>query len=135
MGALDRCRSRAGADPALLFVHMTGGDDDQAVIKQCLRAAVDGPFFPDWEFHTLFGFQREELRQIADNWPNWEDAEEQRDAVNATLNNLLGYPHNQWTVWHKYISPVAAEVAEVYARWRGDDTLDSSPRGYFDRLT
>jgi hypothetical protein len=65
-------------------------DDD--VIHQCLRAAVDGPFFPDWEFQTLFGFERDEIRQIAERWPDWDDADAQSDAVENTLNHLLGYP-------------------------------------------
>ena len=24
------------------------------IIGECLRAASEGPFFPDWEFHILF---------------------------------------------------------------------------------
>lgn len=31
---------------------------DVQIIRQCLRAAVDGPFFPDWEFSTLIGAER-----------------------------------------------------------------------------
>ena len=106
---------------------------DSQVIGQCLRAAADGPFFPDWEFSLLMGFERAEIRQIADRWPNWEDEAEQADAVNNVLNNLLGYPHKRWDVWHDFITPVSDEVASVYARWRGE-SLDPSGKGYFDRL-
>lgn len=114
---------------------MNDDEADVLVIGQCLRAAADGPFFPDWEFHTLFGFEREELRRIADRWPHWDDEIEQQDAVNATLNNLLHYPHQRWNAWHDYIGPVSSEVAALYARWRGEDSLDTSAQGYFDRLT
>lgn len=112
------------------------GDEDQdtEVIRQCLWAAVNGPFFPDWEFHTLFGFERDEIRRIAERWPNWDDEIEQSDAVNNTLNMLLGYPHGREDVWHDYISPISAEVARVYARWRGEDEIDPSGKGTFDRL-
>ena len=112
------------------------GDElsDLDVIGQCLRAAADGPFFPDWEFHTLFGFEREEIRRIAERWPEWDDDVEQADAINATLNNLLAYPHQRWDAWHDYVAPVSSEVACVYARWRGECELDQSGKGYFDRL-
>ena len=129
-----KCRSRSVTEPATSVRCVDAGDEDAAVIGQCLRAAADGPFFPDWEFPILFGFEREEVRRIAAAWPDWPDEAEQADAVNASLNNLLGYPHSQWHAWHDYIPLTPADVARVYARWRGGD-LDGSPRGYFDRLT
>src|SRR5882724_6423383 len=52
---------------------------DEAIIGQCLRAAAE----------------REEIRRIADAWPEWDDEVQQADAVNNTLNNLLGYPHGR----------------------------------------
>ena len=42
---------------------------DRDVIERCLRAAVEGPFFPDWEFHALFGLDREEVRAVLSAWP------------------------------------------------------------------
>jgi hypothetical protein len=45
-------------------------DEDAKIIGQCLRAASDGPFFPDWEFHTLFGLEREEVAAVAASWPS-----------------------------------------------------------------
>ncbi len=41
-------------------------ETDKAVIGQALRAAADGPFFPDREFHTLFGLERSDVRATAD---------------------------------------------------------------------
>lgn len=109
--------------------------EDSEIIRQCLIAAVDGPFFPDWEFHTLFGFERDEIRRIAHRWPDWHDDNEKSVAVGNTLNNLLGYPHDRWDLWHDYVSVPSAEVARVYARWRGEDAIDQSGKGYFDRLS
>jgi hypothetical protein len=37
---------------------------DRNVIERCLQAAVEGPFFPDWEFHALFGLDREQIRGV-----------------------------------------------------------------------
>ncbi|MFJ2194093.1 hypothetical protein ACIOJE_40170 [Kitasatospora sp. NPDC087861] len=31
-------------------------EQELRIIKECLDAAVNGPFFEDWEFHTLHGF-------------------------------------------------------------------------------
>lgn len=109
-------------------------EDDSDVIRQCLRAAVDGPFFSDSEFHTLFGFERTTLRRIAESWPVWDDPVEQSDAVSNSFNNLLGYPHGRWDVWHDYITPISSEVARVFARWRGETGLNPSGEGYFNRL-
>lgn len=108
--------------------------DDCEVILQCLVAAADGPFFPDWEFQTLLGFERDEIRRIAQRWPDWDDEVEQSDVVNNVLNNFLGYPHARLDVWHDYITLTSADVARTYARWRNEDELDASGKGYFDRL-
>ena len=40
---------------------------EQKVIYECLQASVNGSFFPDWEFHTLFGLTRDEVREIISN--------------------------------------------------------------------
>lgn len=77
-------------------------DDDRAIIKGCLNAAVNGPFFPEWEFHALFGLRRSEVEIVLIEWPNLPvetqpgyDSHEhfQAAAINNAMNNLLGYPH------------------------------------------
>ena len=63
-------------------------------IRRALRATVEGSFFPDWEFQTLIGLERSEVRQILDDWPRQSLGEvEFRCGVVNSLNNLLGYPH------------------------------------------
>lgn len=114
---------------------MSEADPDEAVIGQCLRAAASGPFFPDWEFETLFGCEREEILRIAERWPHWEERSAYEGAVNNALNMLLGYPHGREDVWHDYISPTPTEVTQVYARWRDEVAIDPSAKGHFDRLT
>ncbi|AEI65930.1 hypothetical protein [Corallococcus macrosporus] len=90
---------------------------DETVIGECLRTAVEGPFFPDGELHTLLGLFREELAAVLEAWPTFHDVETQRDAVNGTLNNLLNHPHAEWASWPRYISAAPEEVAAVYERW------------------
>lgn len=105
-------------------------DSDGTLVGQALRAAVDGPFFPDWEFQTLFGLTRSEVRAVADAWPNVEwSRTEVVLAVNNALNNLLGYPHGQDSVWSEWISVSPRELDDLFCRLRG-----AVGERYFDRL-
>lgn len=105
-------------------------DPDKVLVGQALRAAVDGPFFPDWEFHTLFGLMRSEVRAIADAWPNVDlTSEDVALAVNNSLNNLLGYPHGEDFIWPRWISVDRSKLDELFARLRG-----STGESYFQRL-
>ena len=90
--------------------------DDRNVVKACLRAAVEGPFFPDWEFPTLFGLEREEVRQVLESWPEGADAGTQFIAVNNALGHLLGYPHGREDAWDDFI-PVGREQLQDLV-WR-----------------
>jgi len=106
-------------------------EHDRAIVGQALRAAAHGPFFPDWEFHTLFGLRRDEARTIADAWPEVvASTEDTNQAVNNSLNNLLGYPHRQDAVWREWISVDREQLLELLERLRG--RRDES---YFNRLT
>ena len=70
--------------------------EEMETISRCLRAVESGPFFPDWEFHLLFGLERSEIKSIADRWPNVNLEDEIiMIAVNNSLNNLCGYPHRK----------------------------------------
>lgn len=109
-------------------------DGDVEVVRQCLGAAVSGPFFPDWEFSTLFGLERDDVAEVLKRWPDAANPEAQDAAVTNTLNYLLGYPHRQERVWAEFIAVPKKEVAAVLGRWIGVDDLDRSGRGYFDRI-
>lgn len=94
---------------------------DRAILGQALRAAADGPFFPDWEFHTLFGLQRSEVRAIANAWPNPAASSQDVElAVNNSLGNLLGYPHGQDAVWSQWISVDTQQLTDLFSRLRTD---------------
>ena len=95
-----------------------------------MHATVQGPFFPDWEFPTLFGLERDEVAEVLSRWPDVDDAREiDRVAINNSLNNLLGYPHKCERQWPEFIDAPPAKVADVFAKWRGD-----SPGSYFEAL-
>lgn len=97
---------------------MSADGRDAEVIRECLVAAVEGPFFPDWEFHTLFGLTRAQVAEVARCWPRCEDEEAQALAVNNSLANLLGYPHGEADAWRRFISVPPEGVREVLTRWR-----------------
>ena len=97
----------------------TLSDVDKAIVGQVLRAAADGPFFPDWEFHTLFGLKRSEVRAIADAWPETTASPEDVEiAVNNSLNNLLGYPHGMDADWSEWIPIDRHQLNELFNRLR-----------------
>jgi hypothetical protein len=105
-------------------------DVDTVLVGQALRAAVNGPFFPEWEFHTLFGLTRSEVRAVADAWPNVRlTSADVALAVNNSLNNLLGYPHGQDSVWSQWISAERPQLDELLSRLRG-----SAGENYLERL-
>ena len=87
---------------------------ERTTVAECLRAAADGPFFPDWEFQTLFGLEREEVREVLARWPDPADPEEQWQAINGAMNLLLGYPHGQDRIWSEYISIDRESLDAIY---------------------
>src|SRR4051794_25289381 len=94
-------------------------DEEQRAVFECLTAAASGPFFPDWEFQTLFGVSRSDVKAVADAWPNVnEETESVSLAINNSMNNLLGYPHGRVRDWSRYISVGPAEVGRIFRKWR-----------------
>jgi hypothetical protein len=92
---------------------------ERNIVLECLRAAVEGPFFPDWEFQTLFGLERKEVKEIADAWPALNERDRKiAMAINGSFNNLLGYPHRCEKEWPRFISVSREEAENIYSKWR-----------------
>ena len=99
------------------FDHLADADKD--VVGQALRAAADGPFFPEWEFHALFGLPQSEVRAVADAWPDVELTNaDVALAINNSLANLAGYPHGQDSQWSQWISVERTELDRLLRRLR-----------------
>jgi hypothetical protein len=94
-------------------------DSDFQAFRDSLVAAARGPFFPDWEFHTLFGLERAEVESIADALtPATPLSGDVALALNNAMGNLLGYPHGQDAVWSQWLSVTPAELQVIFSRWQ-----------------
>jgi hypothetical protein len=95
--------------------------DEQALVRRCIVAAVDGPFFPDWELQTLFGVNRSQAQAVVASWPNLDESlEVVRLTVNNAFVNLLGYPHHEQEAWDRMVGVDTAEVERVFSKWRAE---------------
>lgn len=85
--------------------------EEQDLILESLIASLEGPFFPEWEFDSLFGGSRAELSRIIQNYPevSFHDEKTKSIILNA-LGNLVGYPHGKEALWSEYISASKSEV-------------------------
>ena len=103
------------------------------VVRAALRASVEGPFFPDWEFQTLMGVDRDEMRMVLEAWPNVIDADLADLAINNALVNLPGCPYREWEAWRGYSDADEEELDRVFRRWRsGAD--NGTPQGFSGTL-
>ena len=90
------------------------------MLKASLLAAARGPFFPEWEFGTLFGLQRAEVEAIADEFsPSTPIAGDVALALHNAVNHLLGYPHKQDAAWHQWLTVSPSELKAIYDKVEG----------------
>ncbi|GKX36258.1 MAG: hypothetical protein MnENMB40S_38760 [Rhizobiaceae bacterium MnEN-MB40S] len=96
------------------------------MVRECIRAAAEGPFYPEWEFGILFGLERREVQAVLARWPDIDDSDEIIYAViSNSTNNLLIYPIDNPDRWSAYVSVGPKDVARIFAAWRGN--VPSSP--------
>jgi hypothetical protein len=100
---------------------------ERELVRRCLHAAVNGPFFPDWEFHALFGYTRDEVRRILAGWPDAKNEDQQRNVIINTLNNLLRYPHGETEAWNRDICSSEDDVAAILRKLTTLVQEDSKP--------
>lgn len=84
---------------------------DMALIRDCLRAMVEGPFVPDWEFETVVGVRRTTMRKVLRAWPVQTVGDSAFEcAIVGALNNLTGYPHRQHQALVRYVPASVDEI-------------------------
>ena len=87
-------------------------DDEIDLARRCLTAALEGPYFPDWEFSTLIGANKHEARSIASRWPEVQTQEE-LTIVNNVVVNLWGYPHGSMASLCERLSVTEVELESL----------------------
>lgn len=98
--------------------------EDQDLLRRALVEAVDGPYFPDWELHTLMGVERDEVGAVADSWPDPPTAlgadalHTQELATNNALVNLIGYPHCCDDRLREHLGVGRDGLRALFQRWR-----------------
>lgn len=110
-------------------------DVERRVIHECLRASVTGPFFPMWEFHSLFGLEHQAVADIVFGPRPFDDCHpDVRVAINNALNMLTGYPHKRYDVWYDYISVPPNEVRRILKKWKRTATHRPFGRDVFEEM-
>jgi len=94
------------------------GQVSYKTLNEALAAAASGPFFPDWEFDTLFGMSRAELSALVGTISHSPPTSQQLIAVGNAVNNLLSYPHGQEAQWSLWLTCTSGELESAYANWR-----------------
>ncbi len=96
-------------------------EDEKNIIYECLKCVATGKvILHDWEFSTIFGIEVDEFLSIVNDWPNIDDSNETVSlAINNSMNNLLGYPHNFHDKWNEIMTATKEQVAIVLQKWRG----------------
>jgi hypothetical protein len=94
--------------------------DDIALVAACLLASDEGPFFPDWEFQTLFGVERGQLRKVRMRWPDVSLTEKTVYlSVMNSVANLLGYPHGEEQSLLRYVPEGPARIRRLGSKLNG----------------
>jgi hypothetical protein len=88
------------------------------LLDAALRAASDGPFFDEWEFESLMGFTRTELRRVAASWRRAPAADQTDTVVTNVLVNLLGFPHGRWDAWADFSRADPDALRLLLERWK-----------------
>ena len=93
--------------------------DEREIVRRCLVAAAQGPYFPDWEFPIVFGVERAEVAEILRKWPYVEEENKSVDtAINNTFVNLLWYPHEMTEQLEEELGITVAMLQQVFMKWR-----------------
>jgi hypothetical protein len=97
-------------------------NENEDILAGCLRATLYSNFFPEWEFHAIFGVTREEVKAIYQKWPNVDFSNENVIlAIHNMVVNLVGYPIavDELEHWADYISISREELAARFPEFRG----------------
>ena len=100
-------------------------EEERNIVGACLQAVAYGPFFPDSEFEKLFHLTREEMRYVADRYPDVDEFDEgvggcddSGIAIHNAFACLLGYPNVIESDWNAWIHVSLEDVNRIWCKWR-----------------
>jgi len=106
---------------------------ERTIVRDCLRATCEGPFFPDREFFGRFGQQRAEVYSVLQAWPKVDDSKGPAAlAITSAMANLLSYPHGKSEERRRWVTASDEEVLRVLHKWQGRPA--SKPAQQLQRL-
>lgn len=72
---------------------------------ECVDAVLLESVVPDWEFHTLIGFEKSKIREMFSDSDDFIDMNHERVmAISNIASAVLFYPHEIHDEWSKYFS-------------------------------
>jgi hypothetical protein len=93
--------------------------NEQKLILQCLVGAAEGPFFPDWEFDTLIGSDKENLKYMIQQWDSLDKtSDEVMSVIVNAVTNLINYPHGHEEAMSMYISATEDNLKNILSKLR-----------------
>lgn len=96
-------------------------EDERSVVQACLRAACEGPFFPEGEFEQRFGQNRSDIDRVLRAWPQVDEtAERVALAIINAMASLLSRRHAPPEERRRWLPVSDTEVLRVLHKWRGD---------------
>ncbi len=106
---------------------------ERTIVRDCLRATCEGPFFPDREFFSRFGQQRAEVYSVLQAWPEVDDSKAPTAlAIINAMANLLSYPHGKPEERRRWVPASDEEILRVLHKWQGKSA--SNPAQLLRRL-
>jgi hypothetical protein len=91
---------------------------ERKVLRQCVIAATDGPFFDDRDFASLFSQDRTAVRVAAEELEHATMlTSSARSAISGSLNNLLRYPHEMPQALECWICLSRKDLETLADRW------------------
>ncbi len=85
---------------------------NRGLVLDCLKATADGPYFEDWEFYTLMGCDRDEMRAFIDMEKCSVLTTANYPIIGNALNNLMNVVTTD-EEWHR----IGYTRALVEAAW------------------
>lgn len=92
---------------------------EKQIIYKCLIASIEGGFFPEWEFQTLIGVDKNYVLNMIKDWRNdsLNDINQVR-VISSIMGNLIAYPHGKQKDIPTFVSGSIDEIINILNKLR-----------------